>query len=609
MPIKHARVLCLCVLGGLAANAAGCSLIERTDRPPRPARAATDIDVPRIMRGTVASEAVVDGFQPVIVHGYGLVVDLAGTGSSDVPPDVRAHMIAMASRHGIGAESSGWGSLSPEALLDLPSTAVVVVEGVVPPAAPEGTRFDVRVFTHPTSSTTSLEGGRLYTMELFPASRPNRGSRILPPTGSRQPLAIARAKGQLFINPFAEPGAVGRDTIDRRTGWILTGGVASRDMPMKLRLITPGHSRAAALQNAINTRFPLEPGQRDPTARGESDETIVMTVPPSHHDRTEMFVELIRHTTVAQGNVEGVAMTIRRYVLENPGMSLPAAWRWQALGPRALPTIRGLYDEPQELPRLAALRAGANLNDPLVTPHLISMARGGTDDTRRQAIKLLADMGPDPRIDRALENLLSDDDLETRLSAYDALVERRSPALERFSVDDKFVVDIAPSDKPMIYITQAGLPRVAIFGSDLTVKLPITVSTWSDRLILMGDAGHEQIEVYYRPSYATQGGSYMVAPRIDELVRFLGHTTAPDKPLPGLGFSYSEVVGVLHQIWRQGYLQADFRPEQDRILAAIIRQQSRGMISDRPEFSDTEAGWPEPDPGPSPPGGSEGTQR
>ena len=94
------------------------------------------------------------------------------------------------------------------------------------------------------------------------------------------------------------------------------------------------------------------------------------------------------------------------------------------------------------------------------------MARGGSEDTRRQAIKLLANMGPDPRIDRALETLLSDADLETRLSAYDALVERNSPALERFSVDDKFVVDIVPSDKPMIYITQAGLPRVAIFGSD-----------------------------------------------------------------------------------------------------------------------------------------------
>jgi hypothetical protein len=50
------------------------------------------------------------------------------------------------------------------------------------------------------------------------------------------------------------------------------------------------------------------------------------------------------------------------------------------------------------------------------------------------------------------------------------------------------------------------------------------------------------------------------------------------------------VVGVLHQIWRQGYLEADFRPEQDRILAAILRQQRRGMVTERPEFEDVLGG-------------------
>ncbi len=115
------------------------------------------IEVPTILKGTVASEAFLDGYEPVVVHGYGLVVGLDGTGSSDVPPAVRAHMIAMASRRGIGSESSGYGRLSPEALLDSPDTAIVVVEGLIPPAATEDAKFDVRIFAYPTSSTTSLE--------------------------------------------------------------------------------------------------------------------------------------------------------------------------------------------------------------------------------------------------------------------------------------------------------------------------------------------------------------------------------------------------------------------------------------------------------------------
>jgi hypothetical protein len=416
---------------------------------------------------------------------------------------------------------------------------------------------------------------------------------MMPPTGSRTPAALAEAKGALFINPFAEPAAVGLDTIDRRTGWILNGGVAQRDMPMKLRLISPSHGRALASQGAINTRFVQGPGQRDPTAHGESDEAIAITVPPSYYDDTETFVELVRYTTIRQDAAERVAASVRRYVLDNPAMASAAAWRWEALGPRTLPIIRELYDEPQELPRLAALRAGARLDDPLVTPHLIAMAESGSADVRRRAIKLLAGMGVDPRIDLALQGLLSDDDLEVRLAAYETLVERRGPAVHRFAVDAKFVVDVVASDRPMIYITQAGMPRVAIFDADLAVIRPLTVTALAQRFIMKGDLDEEQVEVYYRPPGAAVGVTNLVDARIPELVRFLGHTTTPDKPLPGLGFSYSEVVGVLHQIWRQGYLKADFRPEQDRILAAILRQQRRGTITDRPEFSDADLGWPE----------------
>jgi flagellar basal body P-ring protein FlgI len=397
MPSPSSRRLSRVVTGlavGLAGIAVGgCSGIERTPPPPRQVRAqlASQIDVPTIMRGgSIASEAIVEGYQPVVVHGYGVVVGLAGTGSGDVPPDVRAHMIAMAARHGIGSERAGWGNLSPEALLDSPDTAVVVVEAVIPPAAPQESRFDVRVFAHPSSATTSLEGGRLYTTELLPAAGGAAvGQRTLPPTGSRTPAALAEAKGPLFINPFAEPGAVGRDSIDRRTGWILHGGVVTRDIPMKLRLITPSHGRAMAIQSALNTRFVQEPGQDNPTAHGESDESIVITVPPSHYDDTETFVELVRYTTIRQDAAERVAMSTRRYVLDNPAMASAAAWRWEALGTRALPVIRDLYDEPQELPRLAALRAGARLDDPLVTPHLIAMAESGSADVRR-ALQFIA---------------------------------------------------------------------------------------------------------------------------------------------------------------------------------------------------------------------------
>ena len=541
------------------------------------------------MRGTVASAAVFDGYRPVIVHGYGLMVGLNGTGSRDTPPGVRAYMLAEMARQGIGSERSGWGHLKPEAMLDSLDTAVVIVEGLIPPAAVEGARFDIRVYADPRTATISLEGGRLYTTPL----RPALGGQRLPPTGSRQPFPLAHGRGTMFINPFAEPGAMGRDAINRTSGRVLHGGVVLKNLPLKLILATPSHSRASILQGAINARFPQEPGQRSPTAHGESDESLAITVPPSYRDSTQDFVELLRHTTIIQSGAEGVAASIRRYLLTNPSMAHHASWRWQALGKRALPQIKDLYDHPEELPRLAALRAGAKLDDALVVPHLIEMAESATPDARRQAIVLLQDMRLNPQIDGALRGLLNDADIEVRLLAYEALVKRRDPYMTRHAVDDKFLLDIVESDKPMIYITQVGQPRIVLFGASLSLEAPITMRAWSNQLMIKGDKGDEQVEIYYRPPNSQEGIINRVEPDLEELVRFFGHQTTIEAPAPGLGLTYGQTVGALHQIWRQGYINADFKAEQDRILAAIVRQQGQRTIPQRPEFSTPEEDIPD----------------
>jgi hypothetical protein len=571
--------------------AAGCSGIERAKPGPTPGRADTSflIDAPPIMRGTVASEAAFDGYRPVVVRGYGLVVGLNGTGSRDSPPDVRAHMLAEMARQGIGSERSGWGHLKPEALLDSLDTAVVIVEGLIPPAAVEGARFDVRVYADPRTATTSVEGGRLYTTPLFPSVAGQR----LPPTGSRQPFPLAHGRGTMFINPFAEPGAMGRDTINRTSGRVLNGGVVLKDLPLKLILATPSHTRASILQGTINARFPQEPGQRSETAHGESDESLAITVPPSYRDRTEEFVDLLRHTTIRQSGVEGIAASIRRYLMANPSMAQHASWRWQALGKRVLPQIKELYDYAEELPRLAALRAGAKLDDALVVPYLIEMAESGTPGARRQAIALLEDMQLNPQIDGALRGLLNDVDTEVRLLAYEALVKRRDPYMSRHAVDDKFLLDIVESDKPMIYISQVGQPRIVLFGTNLTLEAPITVRAWSNQLMIKGDKGDEVVEVYYRPPDSQEGIVGRVEPVLEELVRFFGHQTTVEAPAPGLGLTYGQTVGALHQIWRQGYINADFKAEQDRILAAIVRQERQRTIPDRPEFSTPEEDIPD----------------
>jgi hypothetical protein len=53
-------------------------------------------------------------------------------------------------------------------------------------------------------------------------------------------------------------------------------------------------------------------------------------------------------------------------------------------------------------------------------------------------------------------------------------------------------------------------------------------------------------------------------------------------------------VGALYQIWRQEYINADFKAEQDRVLAAILRQQQSAPIEARPEFSDPDFDFLQP---------------
>ena len=53
-----------------------------------------------------------------------------------------------------------------------------------------------------------------------------------------------------------------------------------------------------------------------------------------------------------------------------------------------------------------------------------------------------------------------------------------------------------------------------------------------------------------------------------------------------LGLSYAETVGAVHQIWKAKHLQgADFKAENDRILAAIIRQERQIEAPERSNFS------------------------
>ena len=589
-----------------------CKTIERYGDNARPIRSAGSLsgDVPNMLRGTIKQHVALmgydkiynDTYKPLVAAGYGLVVGLNGTGSNEMPPQVRAHMMADLARRGMGESTRGWGNLSPTALLESQDTAVVIVESVIPQAASgrkpargditvdhpslKGTTFDVHVFSEPSSGTTSLEGGVLLPTLL-------RLGQLQ--TGKSQAREVATASGNLFINPFSDPNAVGKDSVHRNAGRILDGGEVLHNMPMRLVLVEPSHTRASMIQTAVNRAFPEEFGQDGPTAHGMSDEQIEIRVPPSWKDDVPVFIDLLTHITMRLDNPESISLKIKRLLLQDPSPKNAdaATWRWRAIGKRSLAIVRQLYEHPDELPRLAALRAGGGLGDPVAVPYLVEMAtsKGGLG-SRLDAIDLLRKMPTDYRIEMGLRPLLDSDDLEVRLRIIETLAHRNDSVLRKFAVNKKFDLILVPSKHKMVYVTQTGWPQIILTG-DINIKRPLTLSTWDNNLLIKesvdqptNDTRMNLLDVRYRDEERNVTYNEKVQSDLSSFTMFLAHKQTPEHIAPGLNLSYSRTIGAIHALWQQEYLNADFKVEQDRLRIAIQRLASETTYTNRPDFSE-----------------------
>ena len=130
----------------------------------------------------------------------------------------------------------------------------------------------------------------------------------------------------------------------------------------------------------------------------------------------------------------------------------------------------------------------------------------------------------------------------------------------------------------------------------MALSRPLLVDAWSGRLLLKSSPIEDEVEVYYRSTDGEVRIIESTTPRLADFIVFLGHKTTIDRPASGLGLSYGETVGALYEIWRQESIDVDFKSQQDRVLAAILRSQMGRTFVERPEFSDPNIEDPEPMP-------------
>lgn len=577
---------------GLAIGLAACGTkTVESDPPPAPAPAYTG---PDFLKTSIGSMTTIRGYQSQLVSGYGLVVGLDGTGSAQVPPALRAWLINEMTRQGFGREGMGYGELTPRRVLASEDTAVVLVEGVIPPGAVKGTTFDVSVAALPQTETTSLAGGRLYTTDLRIAGSNPR----LP---SSEPLA--RAGGDVFTNPFIaeDPGTAEEAAgANPRVGRLLGGGVAIKDSLLVLVLNQPSYQRAGLIAERLNGRFQQAPADPQPIAIAKSDRIVQINVLQRFRGNPKRMLELA--SALFLNPTDRYNQEKAREMVEQLKDPANHRWEpqiilaWEAMGKTALPVLRDYYEASDPVLNMAVLEAAARLNDldALERLHLIAISAQGPRAARATDLlgKLLIQNPRHRDLTMLLRDQLDHADAMVRFAAFDALSTADDPAVNRRVFDHKLELAFVRSARPLIYVTRSQAPRIVVFGEMLGFNTPLAFNHDDGRLMLRQDRPGQPLAVRGRPRGADRGTTEEIAPTVANLVYLLANRPTRQNFGPGLDMGYGEIVKVLHRLTEQGAIDAPLvlQPSdlEQRITAQRMAAGSREYAR-RPETPEGDA--------------------
>ena len=575
---------------------AGCS---KAGDKPAPTAPGPIYQGPAYLRGTVGSMASLQGYEPELVSGFGVVMGLDGTGSAEVPAFLRQWLITELARDGFGSARSGLQALTPERLLADPSTTVVAVQGFIPPGAVKGKRFDVLVSALD-AQTTSLEGGTLWVTKLrVGGTDPNL----------KFTFSEAVAKGPIYVSPDAATtgsgsgGFSGSGLAKEHTpqAMIASGGAVTQTRPLMLVLNSPSYSRVRGITDRINERFPVSPREKRPTAEGQDDLRIRLNVPAEYARDPSELLDLIAHTFVFRtpGFEEAKGAQLAELLVKQPELARDIGLTWRALGKRSVSAFRPLYEHEDVGVRLTALEAGAYLGDERASEALSELADYGDPTVRTRVAGALVHLPKSLRGSAALRRLLDDRVTPVRVAAYESLAKNRDPLVDRVPVRGvnglKFVIDRVSSSRPMVLITQEEYPRLVLFGSQMGFDDAALGSVWKGRLMVRQDtytASHEGAEpqryltlFYQRPGVGGGGDPvvHRMVPTVATLAFVLGHKPTAAVPQSGLNLSYGQVAEAIYQMCRGGSIPAEVVVQRSELAERIAQYKEAQQVDGRPE--------------------------
>ncbi len=444
-------------LAGLALTGmAGCkSFVNRSQSPDELSKSFTN-DLKKAKAGYIAELCNFHGANYAKVEGIALAFGLADTGSNPKPGAQRDQLVRDLTNDKL--------DINIEKLLAGKDTEMVLLKGLIPPAAKEGDRFDVEVGTMKSTEATSIENGMVGKTRMGPFEIMNK-------RGVRGNFNSA-CSGRILVDSLFESR---KDQSNLLHGHILGGGVVmeARELGLMLGAEDVSTRTALSISRAINSRLTYADNSgRHGIATPKTDKFVTIVVPDEYKNNLGRFFDII-------GNImhsETQSQRLERIEKLEKSMSVPAeaelaAFRLEAIGANGIPILKRALKSDRTDIKFYAAEALAYQGEVDGMAHLRYIAEK-EPALRWPALTALSTLA-DSDATRILEELMHVNSAETRYGAFQAML-AQSPnhsLAQGHRVGDFYLHRIeSGTDQPMLHFSRRKRPEIVVFGDQQTVS-------------------------------------------------------------------------------------------------------------------------------------------
>lgn len=412
------------------------------------------------------------GLEPVVLEGVGLVRGLAGTGGDPAPSQYRSALMDDLKKDGYR---------NPNAILQSPNNAMVLVRAYLPSLMKKGERLDVELRIPESADASSLMGGEL--MEVRLCDKAIVGGTYM----AGRPYAIARGPvltAGLGTSANSEPALL-------KKGRVLSGAVVTKERELSLYLKNDFRSvrNAQRISEVIGRRFHHfdEHGIKKPLAVAKTDQRLVLKVHPRYKDNFPRYLQVIRHMAFRETPVEmRVRMNRLQHDLSTPESANSSALQLEAIGNDSIPILKQGLQAPMLECRFHSGVALAYLGDASGMPALVEAVK------KERAFRVFA-LAAISALDEAeahlaLRELMNEPSDETRYGAFRSLwtLDRNDPFIrgeklgirdEEENADKHYALHVLHTEgPPLVHVTLRTRPEIVLFGADQEFSAPMYAS-------------------------------------------------------------------------------------------------------------------------------------